>query len=90
MVVPYDLPRREIPRIDEDLEELEIVTDMWVERCLRRQAFVAPEAHITSTPFPRFPIPGSFHRNLHYQKRILVTCCSIPRHEDMFNRVLWD
>ncbi|EGD97454.1 hypothetical protein TESG_04863 [Trichophyton tonsurans CBS 112818] len=58
MVVPYDLPRRDIPRIDEDLDELEVVTDMWVERCLRSQAFVAPEAHITSTPFPRFPIPA--------------------------------
>ncbi|KAM5467360.1 protein kinase activating protein dpb11 [Microsporum audouinii] len=58
MVVPYNLPRRDIPEIDEDLDEVEIVTDMWVERCLRSQAFVAPEAHITSTPFPKFPIPA--------------------------------
>ncbi|EFR04686.1 S-M checkpoint control protein rad4 [Nannizzia gypsea CBS 118893] len=58
VLVPYSLPRREIPGIDDDLDELEIVTDMWVERCLRNQAFVAPEAHITSTPFPKFPIPA--------------------------------
>ncbi|KAF3483384.1 BRCT domain-containing protein [Arthroderma uncinatum] len=58
MVVPFNLPRREIPGIDEDMDELKIVTDMWIERCLRSHAFVAPEAHITSTPFPKFPIPA--------------------------------
>ncbi|KAK2857284.1 hypothetical protein FQN49_004856, partial [Arthroderma sp. PD_2] len=57
MVVPFNMPRREIPGIDEDMDELEIVTDMWIERCLRSHAFIAPEAHITSTPFPKFPIP---------------------------------
>lgn len=87
MVVPYNLPRRDIPEIDEDLDEVEIVTDMWVERCLRSQAFVAPEAHITSTPFPKFPIPGS---SMNYPLAIvflILTLYSIPRHENMLDRL---
>jgi DNA replication regulator DPB11 len=30
---------------------------MWLERCLDAKAMVPPESHVTSTPFPQFPIP---------------------------------
>jgi hypothetical protein len=60
ILVPFNLPRTQIPSLndDDDLEP-EVVTDMWIEKCLHSKSFVPPEAHITSTPFPRFPIPGS-------------------------------
>ncbi|EFE41119.1 BRCT domain protein [Trichophyton verrucosum HKI 0517] len=91
MVVPYDLPRREIPRIDEELDELEIVTDMWVERCLRSQAFVAPEAHITSTPFPRFPIPGAtYDEYLTANASVLICNTSTPSPEKLRHVFEWN
>ncbi|PGH27660.1 hypothetical protein AJ80_00674 [Polytolypa hystricis UAMH7299] len=58
VLIPYNLPRSSIPLIDDTDLELDFVTDMWIEKCLHSSAFVPPEAHVTSTPFPRFPIPG--------------------------------
>ncbi|KAL1961676.1 hypothetical protein VTN77DRAFT_1314 [Rasamsonia byssochlamydoides] len=59
-IVPYKLPRSEIPSTDDMAFECEVVTDMWLERCLDSKTLVSPEAHVTSTPLPRFPIP-EFH-----------------------------
>ncbi|OJD13454.1 hypothetical protein AJ78_06088 [Emergomyces pasteurianus Ep9510] len=58
ILVPHNLPRSEIPSIDDFATEPEIVTDLWVEKCLHNNALIPPEAHITSTPFPKFPIPA--------------------------------
>lgn len=58
ILVPFNLDRSKIPSTDEIDFEPEIVTDMWIEKCLENKALVVPEAHITSTPFPIFPIPG--------------------------------
>ncbi|KKA19931.1 BRCT domain protein [Rasamsonia emersonii CBS 393.64] len=58
IIVPYKLPRSEIPSTDDMAFECEVVTDMWLERCLDSKTLVPPESHVTSTPFPRFPIPG--------------------------------
>lgn len=59
ILVPYNLPRKEIPSLEDEAEsEPDVVTDMWIEKCLHSKSFVPPEADITSTPFPRFPIPG--------------------------------
>ncbi|PGH30368.1 DNA replication regulator DPB11 [[Emmonsia] crescens] len=58
ILVPHSLPRSEIPSIDDFVVEPEIVTDLWIEKCLHNNALVPPEAHITSTPFPKFPIPA--------------------------------
>lgn len=57
-MVPYKTPRSDIPSTDDMAFECEIVTDMWLERCLDARALVPPEAHVASTPFPKFPIPG--------------------------------
>lgn len=57
-MVPYKTPRSDIPSTDDLAFECEIVTDMWLERCLDARALVPPEIHVASTPFPKFPIPG--------------------------------
>jgi DNA replication regulator DPB11 len=57
-MVPYKTPRSDIPSTDDMAFECEVVTDMWLERCLDARALVPPESHVASTPFPKFPIPG--------------------------------
>ncbi|RAQ43727.1 subunit of DNA polymerase II [Aspergillus flavus] len=57
-IVPYKMPRAQIPSTDDLAFECEIVTDMWLERCLDAKALVPPESHIANTPIPRMPIPG--------------------------------
>ncbi|KAL2011392.1 hypothetical protein VTN00DRAFT_4110 [Thermoascus crustaceus] len=57
IIVPFKLPRSEIPSTEDMAFECEVVTDMWLERCLDAKSLVPPESHVTSTPFPRFPIP---------------------------------
>ena len=58
IMVPYQTPRSEIPSTDDMAFECEVVTEMWLERCIDARAFVPPESHVASTPFPKFPIPG--------------------------------
>ncbi|KAJ5690063.1 hypothetical protein N7462_004455 [Penicillium macrosclerotiorum] len=58
VIVPYRTPRSEIPSTDDMAFECEVVTDMWLERCLDARALVPPESHVASTPFPKFPLPG--------------------------------
>lgn len=58
IIVPYRTPRSEIPSTEDMAFECEVVTDMWLERCLDSRSLVSPESHVASTPFPRFPIPG--------------------------------
>ncbi|OQD71460.1 hypothetical protein PENPOL_c001G05027 [Penicillium polonicum] len=58
IMVPYQTPRSAIPSTDEMAFECEVVTEMWLERCIDARAFVPPESHVASTPFPKFPIPG--------------------------------
>ncbi|CEJ58775.1 hypothetical protein PMG11_07421 [Penicillium brasilianum] len=58
VMVPYKTPRSDIPSTDDMAFECEIVTDMWLERCLDARTLVPPESHVASTPFPKFPIPG--------------------------------
>ncbi|KAJ5677740.1 uncharacterized protein N7477_003373 [Penicillium maclennaniae] len=58
IIVPYKTHRSEIPSTDDLAFECEVVTDMWLERCLDARALVPPESHVASTPFPKFPLPG--------------------------------
>ncbi|RHZ66488.1 BRCT domain protein [Aspergillus thermomutatus] len=59
-IVSYKTPRSEIPSTDDLAFECDVVTDMWLERCLEAKTLVPPESHIACTPLPIFPIPG-FH-----------------------------
>ncbi|KAL8946348.1 MAG: hypothetical protein Q9222_007244, partial [Ikaeria aurantiellina] len=58
LLVPYDSPPDQIPRIPGQVHQPLVVTDMWVERNLHRKQFIRPQENITNQPFRRFPIPG--------------------------------
>lgn len=58
IITSHKIPRSEVPSTDDMGFDCEIVTDLWLERCLDSRTFVSPEAHVTSTPFPKLPIPG--------------------------------
>lgn len=60
IIVSYRTPRSEIPSTDDLAFECEIVTDMWLERCLDAKSLVPPESHVASTPVSKFPISGKF------------------------------
>ncbi|GES63871.1 subunit of DNA polymerase II [Aspergillus terreus] len=49
---------KQIPSTDDLAFECEIVTDMWLERCLDAKTLVPPESHVANTPVPSFPIKG--------------------------------
>lgn len=59
IIVSHRTPRSEIPSTDDMAFECEIVTDMWLERCLDAKTLVSPESHVANTPVPTFPMPGS-------------------------------
>lgn len=58
IIVPYTTPRTKVPSTDDLAFECEVVTDMWLERCLDAKALVLPESHVANTPLLRSPIPG--------------------------------
>lgn len=58
IMVPYKTRRSDVPSTDDLAFECEVVTDMWLERCLDARSLVPPESHVASTPFAKFPIPG--------------------------------
>ncbi|KAL9000286.1 MAG: hypothetical protein Q9169_001003 [Polycauliona sp. 2 TL-2023] len=57
-LVPHDTPRHQIPPLPDTIQPPTVVTDMWIERCMLQKQYVLPEANVTNTPFPRFPLPG--------------------------------
>lgn len=60
IIVSHRTPRSEIPCTEDMAFECEVVTDMWLERCLDSKSLVPPETHVANTPVPAFPIPGSY------------------------------
>lgn len=58
IIVPYTSSKSEVPSTDDLAFDCEVVTDMWLERCLDAKALVPPESHVVSTPFPVAPLPG--------------------------------
>ncbi|PWY66066.1 hypothetical protein BO70DRAFT_356553 [Aspergillus heteromorphus CBS 117.55] len=58
-IVPHKMPRTQVPSTDDLAFECEVVTDMWLERCLDAKKLVPPESHIANTPIPSFPIKGN-------------------------------
>lgn len=63
IITSHKIPRSEVPSTDDMAFQCEIVTDLWLERCLDSRALVSPEAHVTSTPFLKLPIPGELSIN---------------------------
>ncbi|KAL9026162.1 MAG: hypothetical protein Q9196_005129, partial [Gyalolechia fulgens] len=58
LLVPHNISNERIPPTAASMHRPAVVTDMWIERNLHRKRYISPEANITNTPFPRFPIPG--------------------------------
>ena len=58
IIVPHTMLKADVPSSDDLAFDCEVVTDMWLERCLDAKSFVAPESHVASTPFLVAPLPG--------------------------------
>lgn len=58
LLVPHTSSDDSIPNTPSSEIRPTVVTDMWVERCLHRKAYVSPQNNVTSTPFRHFPISG--------------------------------
>ncbi|GAD93196.1 conserved hypothetical protein [Paecilomyces variotii No. 5] len=78
MIVPHKTKRSEIPSTDDMAFEVDIVTEMWLERCLDCKSFVPPESHIASTPINEFPIQGATYDE-YLTPSASVLICNDPR-----------
>ncbi|THC88890.1 hypothetical protein EYZ11_011659 [Aspergillus tanneri] len=58
IIVPHKTSQDQIPSTDDLAFECEVVTDMWLERCLDAKALISPESHVANTPVRNFPIEG--------------------------------
>ncbi|KAL3459078.1 BRCT domain-containing protein [Aspergillus heterothallicus] len=58
IIVPYKTPRSQAPSTEDLAFDCEIVTDMWLERCLDAKTLISPDSHLANTPIPSFPIKG--------------------------------
>jgi DNA replication regulator DPB11 len=58
VIVPYSMPRTDIPSVEAVLPTPRVVTDMWIERCLAYKAYLDPDEHPAATPVGQFPIDG--------------------------------
>ncbi|OAA40983.1 BRCT domain-containing protein [Metarhizium rileyi] len=56
LVVPQTSRPESHPRVPYD--NVEIVTEFYIERCLHNKRFFSPGEHVLGRPFPQFPIPG--------------------------------
>ncbi|KAL4901645.1 hypothetical protein BDW74DRAFT_187267 [Aspergillus multicolor] len=64
IIAPYKTPRSTVPSTDDLAFECDIVTDMWLERCLDTKSLVSPESHIANTPIPSYPVKGLSGMNI--------------------------
>ncbi|KAL4930934.1 BRCT domain protein [Aspergillus undulatus] len=64
IIVPYKTPRSSAPSTDDLAFECDVVTDMWLERCLDSKTLVSPESHLANTPIPSFPVKGLSGMNI--------------------------
>lgn len=58
VIVPYTMPRANVPSVELIHPSPRVVTDMWVERCLAYKAFLEPDEHPADMPLEKFPIDG--------------------------------
>ncbi|KAL4747865.1 hypothetical protein BDW72DRAFT_181780 [Aspergillus terricola var. indicus] len=64
IIVSYKTPRSNVPSTDDLAFECEVVTDMWLERCLDTKTLVLPESHPANTPISSYPIKGLSGMNI--------------------------
>lgn len=58
ILIPHTNSDPDSRPLSENEHQPVLVTDMWIERCLYRKQFEAPQASVTNTPFRQFPIAG--------------------------------
>jgi len=58
LLIPHTTIKSDALTMLEGRQEPELVTDLWIERCLYQKRFEPPSLNVTSTPFCRFPITG--------------------------------
>lgn len=56
LVVPQISAASSHPKLPSD--DVEIVTEFYIEKCLHNKQFFHPSEHVLGRPFPVFPIPG--------------------------------
>jgi len=66
LLIPHTTSVSDTLRIPEGGVQPTVVTELWVERCLYQKMFEDPRAHVTSTPFPSFPIAGNEYARIVY------------------------
>ncbi|KAI9159020.1 S-M checkpoint control protein rad4 [Paramyrothecium foliicola] len=59
LIVPQNSQPETHPQIDH--ENMHIVTEFYIEKCLHNKRFFEPNEHVLGRPFPLFPIPGFEH-----------------------------
>ncbi|KAK0719074.1 BRCT domain-containing protein [Apiosordaria backusii] len=55
LIVPQNSPAEKRPRVPENVNT---VTEFYIEKCLHNKRFFHPADHVIGRPFPTFPIPG--------------------------------
>lgn len=55
LIVPQDSKPENHPKLPENIH---IVTEFYIERCMHKKYFFDPSQHAIGRPFPAFPIPG--------------------------------
>ncbi|KAK4119624.1 hypothetical protein N657DRAFT_250610 [Parathielavia appendiculata] len=55
LIVPQTSPPETHPQLPDNVH---IITEFYIERCLHKKYFFDPSQHVIGRPFPLFPIPG--------------------------------
>ncbi|KAK4198054.1 putative S-M checkpoint control protein rad4 [Triangularia verruculosa] len=55
LIVPQNSPSENHPHVPENVH---IITEFYIEKCLHNKRFFHPAEHVIGRPFPTFPIPG--------------------------------
>jgi DNA replication regulator DPB11 len=58
VIISHDHPRTEMPSINGIEPTPDVVTEMWVEKCISAGTRVSPDEYPFSRPVQQFPIPG--------------------------------
>lgn len=72
-LVPFAYPRHQLPSLD-DVKDVKFVNDLWIEKCLHHNTFIAPEKHAICTPFKSIPLSGKYDtfQDNHFRRRLLT------------------
>ncbi|KAH8902881.1 hypothetical protein BR93DRAFT_981867 [Coniochaeta sp. PMI_546] len=58
MIVPQDAKPGSYPQPPAPDNNIQVVTEFFVEKCMHKKQFFNPASHVIGRPFPVFPLPG--------------------------------